>query len=335
MTIGNLMRLLSDGEVHSGEQLGETLGISRAAVWKQLKKLEVLGVEIIAVKGRGYRLSQRLEPLEGAKIVERLPAQARHHLTRLFVEDQLPSSNEYLRQRFEQGAGHGEVCLVELQTAGRGRRGRVWSTPWGQSLMLSLGWRFESGIAVLEGLSLAVGVVVAQVLEQHGVAPKLKWPNDILLSEQAPTGDAGVHSELGKLAGILIEVTGDAGGPCEVVIGMGMNLWLPAAQRAAIDQPVAALFERLPDISRNQLASEVVAGLLSMLADFERVGFSAWRDDWNDRHAYAGLPVRVIQGQQTSDAVAGDVDESGNLWVTENDHSRRLAGGEISVRRRL
>ncbi|CAD5247129.1 MULTISPECIES: biotin--[acetyl-CoA-carboxylase] ligase [Halomonadaceae] len=331
MTIGNLMRLLSDGEVHSGEQLGEALGISRAAVWKQLKKLEALGVEVVAVKGRGYQLSQRLEPLEGAKIVERLPAQARHHLARLFVEDQLPSSNEYLRQRFEQGAGHGEVCLVELQTAGRGRRGRVWSTPWGQSLMLSLGWRFESGIAVLEGLSLAVGVVVAQVLEQHGVAPKLKWPNDILLSEQ---GD-GPGDELGKLAGILIEVTGDAAGPCEVVIGMGMNLWLPAAQRAAIDQPVAALFERLPDISRNQLASDVVSGLLAMLANFEQHGFAAWRDAWNQRHAYAGLPIRVIQGQQTSDAIAGEVDESGNLWVAENGHSRRLAGGEISVRRRL
>ncbi|MGY0555545.1 biotin--[acetyl-CoA-carboxylase] ligase [Vreelandella sp. 2A-K22] len=331
MTIGNLMRLLSDGEVHSGEQLGEALGISRAAVWKQLKKLEALGVEVVAVKGRGYQLSQRLEPLEGAKIVERLPAQARHHLARLFVEDQLPSSNEYLRQRFEQGAGHGEVCLVELQTAGRGRRGRVWSTPWGQSLMLSLGWRFESGIAVLEGLSLAVGVVVAQVLEQHGVAPKLKWPNDILLSEQ---GD-GPGDELGKLAGILIEVTGDAAGPCEVVIGMGMNLWLPAAQRAAIDQPVAALFERLPDISRNQLASDVMSGLLAMLANFEQHGFAAWRDAWNQRHAYAGLPIRVIQGQQTSDAIAGEVDESGNLWVAENGHSRRLAGGEISVRRRL
>ncbi|NYT71409.1 biotin--[acetyl-CoA-carboxylase] ligase [Halomonas sp. QX-2] len=331
MTIGNLMRLLSDGEVHSGEQLGETLGISRAAVWKQLKKLEALGVEVVAVKGRGYQLAQRLEPLEGAKIVERLPAQARHHLARLFVEDQLPSSNEYLRQRFEQGAGHGEVCLVELQTAGRGRRGRVWSTPWGQSLMLSLGWRFESGIAVLEGLSLAVGVVVAQVLEQHDVVPKLKWPNDILLSEQ---GD-GPGDELGKLAGILIEVTGDAAGPCEVVIGMGMNLWLPAAQRAAIDQPVAALFERLPDISRNQLASDVVSGLLAMLADFEQHGFAAWRDAWNQRHAYAGLPIRVIQGQQTSDAIAGEVDESGNLWVAENGHSRRLAGGEISVRRRL
>ncbi|WP_083000446.1 biotin--[acetyl-CoA-carboxylase] ligase [Halomonas sp. GT] len=327
MTIGNLMRLLSDGEVHSGEQLGEALGVSRAAVWKQLKKLDALGVELVAVKGRGYRLAYPLEPLDGAKIVERLPASARHLLARLFIEDQLPSSNEYVRERFAQGAGHGEVCFAELQTAGRGRRGRVWSTPWGQSLMLSLGWRFESGVNALEGLSLAVGVVVAQVLEQYEVSPKLKWPNDILLAEKG--------SELGKLAGILIEVTGDAAGPCEVVIGIGMNLSLPDSLRATIDQPVAALFDAKTGISRNQLAADMVSGLLDMLAGFESEGFSRWRDEWNSRHAYAGLPIRIIQGERSSDAVAREVDESGNLWVTENDHSRRLSGGEISVRRRL
>ncbi|UXZ53746.1 biotin--[acetyl-CoA-carboxylase] ligase [Halomonas sp. 7T] len=327
MTIGNLMRLLSDGEVHSGEQLGEALGVSRAAVWKQLKKLDALGVELVAVKGRGYRLAHSLEPLDGANIVERLPANARHLLTRLFIEDQLPSSNEYVRERFAQGAGHGEVCFAELQTAGRGRRGRVWSTPWGQSLMLSLGWRFDSGINALEGLSLAVGVVVAQVLEQYGVSPKLKWPNDILLAEN--------NDELGKLAGILIEVTGDAAGPCEVVIGMGMNLSLPDSLRATIDQPVAALFDMKAGLSRNQLAADMVSGLLDMLAGFENEGFAPWRDAWNRRHAYAGLPIRIIQGERSSDAVAGEVDESGNLWVTENDHSRRLSGGEISVRRRL
>ena len=232
-----------------------------------------------------------------------------------------------MRERFAQGAGHGEVCFAELQTAGRGRRGRVWSTPWGQSLMLSLGWRFESGVNALEGLSLAVGVVVAQVLEQYGVSPKLKWPNDILLAEKG--------SELGKLAGILIEVTGDAAGPCEVVIGIGMNLSLPDSLRAAIDQPVAALFDAKAGISRNQLAADMVSELLDMLAGFESEGFAPWRDEWNSRHAYAGLPIRIIQGERSSDAVAREVDESGNLWVTENDHSRRLSGGEISVRRRL
>ncbi|WP_447554932.1 biotin--[acetyl-CoA-carboxylase] ligase [Vreelandella sp. EE22] len=327
MTIGNLMRLLSDGKVHSGEALGEALGVSRAAVWKQLKKLEAMGVELIAVKGRGYRLARALEPLSGQSVVAKLPAEARHLLARLFVEDQLPSSNEYLRARFDQGAGHGEVCLVELQTAGRGRRGRVWSMPWGQGLLLSLGWRFDAGVASLEGLSLAVGVVVSQVLERYGLAPRLKWPNDILLATQG--------AELGKLAGILIEVTGDAAGPCEAVIGIGMNVSLPDSLRERIDQPVAALLDANPGISRNQLAAEVIAGLLAMLADFEESGFKAWRDEWNARHAYADQDVRVIQGARESAAIAGDVDDSGNLWVTEDGQARRLSGGEISVRRRL
>jgi BirA family biotin operon repressor/biotin-[acetyl-CoA-carboxylase] ligase len=328
MTIGNLMRLLSDGDVHSGEQLGEALGISRAAVWKQLKKLEALGVEVEAVKGRGYRLTQRLEPLDGANVVAHLPASARHHLSRLFVEDQLPSSNAYLRERFQQGAGHGEVCLVELQTAGRGRRGRTWTTPWGQSLMLSIGWRFDSGVVALEGLSLAVGVVVSQVLEQRGAAPLLKWPNDVLLTNR--------DGELAKLAGILVEVTGDAAGPCEVVIGIGMNLWLPDALRQAIDQPVAALADACPHLSRNSLAADVVAGLLDMLATFEARGFSAWQTSWNQRHAFTDQPIHVLQGEKRHDAVAGEVDASGNLWVTdEAGQSRRLAGGEISIRRRL
>lgn len=328
MTIGNLMRLLSDGDVHSGEQLGEALGISRAAVWKQLKKLEALGVEVEAVKGRGYRLSQRLEPLDGANVVAHLPASARHHLSRLFVEDQLPSSNAYLRERFQQGAGHGEVCLVELQTAGRGRRGRTWTTPWGQSLMLSVGWRFESGVVALEGLSLAVGVVVAQVLEQHGAAPALKWPNDVLLTN--------CDDQLAKLAGILVEVTGDAAGPCEAVIGIGMNLWLPDALREAIDQPVAALADVCPHISRNRLAADMVAGLLDMLATFESRGFSAWQAAWNQRHAFADQPIYVFQGEKKHEATAGEVDASGNLWITEAaGPSRRLVGGEISIRRRL
>ncbi|GAA3909931.1 bifunctional biotin--[acetyl-CoA-carboxylase] ligase/biotin operon repressor BirA [Halomonas cibimaris] len=328
MTIGNLMRLLSDGEVHSGEQLGEALGISRAAIWKQLKKLEAFGVEVRAVKGRGYQLAQSLTPLDGARIVSRLPADARRRLARLFVEDTLPSSNEYLRRRFSQGAGHGEVCLVEQQTAGRGRRGRVWLTPWGQSLMLSVGWRFDGGVATLEGLSLAVGVAVSQVLERYGARPQLKWPNDILL--YAPDGS------LAKLAGILVEVTGDAAGPCDAVIGIGLNLALPDPLRETIGQPAAVLADTCPDLDRNALAADVVDALLALLAEFEARGFAAWQAEWNRRHAYAGYPVSVSVGHTSRHAVAGDVDAAGNLWIKEEGGGeRRLAGGEISVRGRL
>lgn len=326
MTIGDLIRLLSDGEFHSGEQLGERLGVSRAAVWKQLRKLESLGIPMEAVKGQGYRLVEGLELLDGGTIVAGLSREARPHLTRLFVEESLPSSNAFLRERFSRGAGHGEVCLVEQQSEGRGRRGRPWVTPWGRTLMLSIGWRVEAGVASLEGLSLALGVALARVLERHGVRPLLKWPNDVLLE-----GDDGA---LGKLAGILVEISGDAAGPCEVVVGMGINVDLPATFREGIDQAVAAVHDQAPGLSRNALAIELLDALLPLLAGFEQRGFSVWRDDWNARHAFAGREVEVLQRGARGVAIAGDVDNAGNLWVQQEGQPVRLAGGEISVRGR-
>lgn len=326
MTIGDLIRLLSDGEFHSGEQLGERLGVSRTAVWKQLKKLEAMDIPLEAIKGQGYRLSSPLELLDGKSIVAGLSRQGRRHLTRLFVEETLPSSNEFIRQRFTQGAGHGEVCLVEQQSAGRGRRGRVWSTPWGGALMISAGWRFESGVAGLEGLSLAVGVALAKVLERHGLRPRLKWPNDVLL------GDG--EGRLGKLAGILIEISGDTAGPCEVVVGMGVNFHLPDAFRARIEQRVAAVHDQAQGLSRNQLAVEVLDELMPLLAGYESAGFKAWQSEWNARHAFRGCEVDVMQGQQQFIATAESVDESGNLWIRRGEKLERLSGGEISVRGR-
>ncbi|QTF92538.1 biotin--[acetyl-CoA-carboxylase] ligase [Halomonas sp. BM-2019] len=326
MTIGDLIRLLSDGEFHSGEQLGERLGVSRAAVWKQLRKLDALGIAMEAVKGQGYRLAEPLELLDGGRVVAGLSREARTYLSRLFVEETLASSNAFLRERFEQGAGHGEVCLVEQQSAGRGRRGRVWTTPWGRSLMLSLGWRVESGVAALEGLSLAVGVALAQVLERHGVAPWLKWPNDVLLEMPG--------SQFGKLAGILVEVAGDTAGPCEVVIGMGINVSLPPSFREGLDQPAAAVHDQAPDVSRNALALELIEALLPLVAHFEEGGFSAWQEAWNTRHAFAGSEVEILRGTRRELAVAESVDASGNLLVRQEGRLVRLAGGEISVRAR-
>ncbi|MGM0785849.1 MAG: biotin--[acetyl-CoA-carboxylase] ligase [Pseudomonadota bacterium] len=326
MTIGDLIRLLSDGQFHSGEQLGEKLGVSRTAVWKQLKKLEAMSIPLEAVKGQGYRLAEPLELLDGRAIVADLPRAGRQHLVRLFIEETLPSSNEFIRQRFAQGAGHGEVCLVEQQSEGRGRRGRTWTTPWGRALMLSLGWRFDSGVAALEGLSLAVGVVLAQVLERHGARPLLKWPNDVLL--------AGADGSLGKLSGILVEISGDAEGPCEAVIGMGINVNLPQSFRDSLDQPVAAVVDQAPRLTRNRLAAELLNELLPLLAGYEERGFGAWQEAWNARHAYAGCDIEVLRGEQRLSAVAESVDEFGNLWVRRDGQRERLAGGEISVRGR-
>ncbi|GHC37523.1 biotin--[acetyl-CoA-carboxylase] ligase [Aidingimonas halophila] len=323
MVIGDLIRLLSDGNYHSGEELGEQLGVSRTAVWKQLKKLEGLDIPLEAVKGLGYRLAESVELLDGATIIAQLPAHSRAQLQRLFVEEALPSTNQYLRDRFALGAGHAEVCLAESQTAGRGRRGRAWMCPWGRGLLLSMGWRFEGGVNSVEGLSLAVGVVVAQVLERHGLSISLKWPNDILL-------EGG--GQYRKLAGILLEVSGDFSGPCDLVIGLGLNVSLPRESRHDVDQPTAAVHDVSPGIGRNQLAAELLEALFQMLPGFDHEGFGPWCQEWNARHAYAGAEVEVIQGDRQYAGIAEGVDASGCLLVRRGGGLEKLAGGEVSVR---
>ncbi|GAB2777811.1 bifunctional biotin--[acetyl-CoA-carboxylase] ligase/biotin operon repressor BirA [Halomonas shantousis] len=323
MTIGDLIRLLSDGGYHSGEQLGEALGVSRTAVWKQLKKLEAMALPLEAVKGRGYRLAQPLDLLDGTLIDHDLAAHSRRCMKALFIKDDLPSTNTFLRERFQLGAGHAEVCLAESQTAGRGRRGRNWVTSWGGSILFSMGWRFEGGVATLEGLSLAVGVALAQVLEDLGACVALKWPNDVLLIQ------AGQRY---KLAGILLEVSGDVAGPCEVVIGIGVNVALPASLQGSIGQPAAGLRDVIPDVSRNGLAAGMINAMFEMLPRFEREGFAPWQEAWNRRNAHAGEVIEVQQGRTAYQAMAQGVDASGNLLVQTEGRLQTLAGGEISLR---
>ncbi len=321
--IGDLIRLMSDGNYHSGEELGEHLGVSRTAVWKQLKKLEALDIPLEAVKGLGYRLAERLELLDGTAIIAQLPTETRHQLQHLFVEEALPSTNQYVRDRFVAGAGHAEACIAESQSAGRGRRGRAWMCPWGRGLLLSLGWRFEGGANSLEGLSLAVSVAVSQVLERHGLVVGLKWPNDILIDQ------GGTRH---KLAGILLEVSGDLSGPCDVVIGLGLNVSLPEGLRAGMGQPVAAVHDQAPEVSRNQLVAELLVALFQLLPRFDQEGFEPWRQAWNRRHAHTGCEVEVSQGNIHYFGVAEEVDVSGCLLVRRGESVEKLAGGEVSVR---
>lgn len=325
MELRDLIGLLSDGTFHSGEQLGERLGVSRTAIWKQLKKLEGMGVAVEAVRGQGYRIAPPMELLDGALIVSHLETESRKLLSRLFIETVSDSTNDVLLRRFAQGAGHQEACFAEKQTQARGRRGRKWAGGFAQGLCFSVGWKFDGPASGLEGLSLAVGAVIAEALSSLGSANVgLKWPNDLLLEQD------GI---LGKLGGILIELKGDAEGPCDVVIGIGLNVMAPPVLDE-LPQPTVALSSVIPQVSRNRVASRILARLFPMLARFEKEGFEPWRASWNERHALRDKPVDVIQGEDRLAGIAGDVDEHGNLDVWVGAERHRFSGGEVSLRLR-
>jgi len=308
----------------AGQSLGEQLGISRAAVWKQLQKLEQLGLEVSSVKGRGYRLHGGLDLLDADGIRGGLVPPAAALLEALEVVDLLDSTNARVLSALEQGEGHGRVVLAEMQTAGRGRRGRSWASPFASGISLSVGWQFSGGVQLLEGLSLAVGVALARALARFDVPDvRLKWPNDVWCRGR-------------KLAGVLLELSGDLTDRCAVVVGVGLNMRLPAAAAEVIDQPWIDLEEIQPGIARNSLVAAMLNELLPLLESYPREGFAGTREAWQALDQFAGQEVCVQSAQQRWCGIERGVDMSGALQLElageGGSELRAFHGGEVSLR---
>jgi BirA family biotin operon repressor/biotin-[acetyl-CoA-carboxylase] ligase len=321
MPNAELLRLLSAGEFVSGQQIADTLGVSRTAVWKQLNRLGELGLELESVKGRGYRIPGGLDLLDRDAVLAAMDNEARALLRELDLRDSVGSTNAEAMARVAAGAGSGYVCTAEQQQAGRGRRGRSWISPFGRNLYLSVVWEYSQGAAALEGLSLACGVAVARALATCDVPPvQLKWPNDIL-------------HDGAKLGGILLEMTGDAAGVCQVVVGIGLNVNMPRAE--GIDQAwtdLARVCDERPP-SRSMLLGVLLTELLPLLSTFEASGFAPWREAWCALDAFADAPVVLHSGDKQLAGTARGVDARGALQLeTAAAGIQSVFGGELSMR---
>jgi len=319
-----LLVLLADGQLRSGEWLAKELKVSRAAVWKAVERLRALGVEVQALPRRGYRLSNPVELLDARRIGAELGPERIAQLRTLDLMFEVDSTNSRLLGNAPPPLGLADACLTELQHAGRGRRGRRWIAPFGASVALSLAWTFSDGAGALAALSLGVGVAVARALERAGArGVTLKWPNDIWLRDR-------------KLGGVLIELRAEASGPAHVVIGVGVNVDLPAAARREIEAGgvrVAAVADACAAMpSRNLVAGAILDELLSMLGQFEREGFAAFRDAWTALDALSGRPARVLLGRTVISGTSRGVDQDGALLLDTGDRVQRFVSGEASLR---
>ena len=315
-SLNQLLHLLADGHFHSGTDLGERLHMTRAAVWKQLQGIEQLGVQVHRVRGKGYRIPAGLDLLDLEAIIRHQP-----QLAKLFAMELLmstASTNQVLMQRQNEGSIHGKVVFAEVQTAGRGRLGRQWQSPFAQQLALSVGWQFDGGVAAIEGLSLVVGLAVVDALQALGVqGAGVKWPNDILLNGK-------------KLAGILLELSGDATGPCQVVIGIGLNVHL--ARCDLIDQPWTSLVDAGYKIERNMLAAQLLIALSERLNCFAKSGFAELQQAWQAQHVYQGQQVRLHGIKEEITGICHGVDASGALLLEVAGQLQSFRGGEVSLR---
>jgi BirA family biotin operon repressor/biotin-[acetyl-CoA-carboxylase] ligase len=312
-----LLDLLADGEFHSGDTLAQCLCVSRASVFNALTEAEAFGIALQRVHGRGYRLSQPWQRLDGQQICLALAEVAPRF--QLEILQQATSSNALLLQRATQSAPSGSVLAVELQTAGRGRRGRIWHSGLGNALTFSVLWRFECGLNALSGLSLAVGVAIVRALQRFAArGVQLKWPNDVLTAH-------------GKLGGVLIEAQGDMLGPCAVVIGIGVNCSLPLHLEQRIDQASSALDQvcgQMP--GRNQLLAALLQELARVLDEFAQRGFANLRAEWESHHARqdAAISLHLPDGSVMT-GIARGVSDTGELRVETARGLCRFNSGEV------
>jgi BirA family biotin operon repressor/biotin-[acetyl-CoA-carboxylase] ligase len=325
-----LLRQLGDGAFHSGEDLAANVGLTRARVSQLLKEAETAGLALERIRGRGYRLLATPDFLNADLIRAALSENVRRNptipLLAIEVVDEIASTSSELLRRVQRRDIHASVLAAEWQTAGRGRRGRKWTAVAGGSLTFSLGWRFEQGAGFLAGLSLAVGVAVIRALEAEGLpGVELKWPNDL------------IYRHL-KVGGILVELNGDALGPSTVVVGVGLNVRMPAAAKRDIEQPVSDLTavagRGAAPIDRNRLLARLAAELASAFAAYADTGFPPFAAEWQRRHAYQGKPVKLLlpDGASVKGTVAG-VDSTGALVLADGPRRARFLSGEISLRR--
>lgn len=311
-----LLTILADGQFHSGDELGEALGVSRAAVWKQMKKLEQQNIAYSSVKGRGYKLLEAVELLDYSKIEPHLD----HRLDKLEILADVDSTNTYLFQRARDYMGQRYAVFAEQQSAGKGRRGRVWVSPFGKNIYLSLLVSFTTGVAALEGLSLLVAIAVERALVKLGV-PKvgLKWPND-------------VYGDGKKLAGILLEVTGEYSSHCQVVIGVGLNMSLSMQDTDDITQPWTQVLALKSDLSRNAVAGEVLNQLLWAVDEFQSQGFAPFQQYWCQRDVFYAQEVRIIAGSNKTLGVHKGVNRKGELMLKTEKGMQVINAGEVSLR---
>lgn len=317
-----VLNILAQGGFHSGQALGQQLGISRSAVWKHIKALQALGVDCHSVTGKGYRLAQDTELLVREEILAALDADTSPRLSLLECHHEIDSTNAYLMARLGE-LESGSACLAEMQNQGRGRRGRVWASPFARNIYLSLYWRFQADPASLSTLSLVVGVALKRALQDLGVGEaQLKWPNDLLWQGR-------------KLAGILLEMSGEASGDYHVVIGVGVNVNMSQASEAVaeIDQPwvdLASIVGR--PLSRNQVAARLLHHLLQAIRSFEQHGGHSFMAEWRSYDAYANQSVVLHTPAGEVHGIARGVDANGALVLETAQGRQSFYSGEVSMR---
>jgi BirA family biotin operon repressor/biotin-[acetyl-CoA-carboxylase] ligase len=320
---GIILEILQDGELHTKKSFGMGLAISSDQIDEVLHELQASGLVLISPEGLGYRLSDSVELLSRTAIFDYLSSVDPRPSCRLKILSVVDSTNRYAREQAANHASSGLVVLAEKQTAGRGRRGKVWVSPLASNIYMSVVWDFSGAGDTLKGLSLAIGVAVRRALLKLGVADiKLKWPNDIFVNGK-------------KLGGILLEMIGDPSAECSVIVGIGINVLMSESSAEEIDQDWTDLQKASSvTISRNELVACLITETFEVLGNFQRTGFSVYRAEWQAADLLKNQSGTISKDRESVSGIVLGVDNSGSLRMQlSNGEEQRFIGGELSLRK--
>lgn len=271
--------------------------MSRAAINKHIQTLRDWGVDVFTVPGKGYSLPEPIQLLNAKQILGQLDGGS------VAVLPVIDSTNQYLLDRIGE-LKSGDACIAEYQQAGRGRRGRKWFSPFGANLYLSMFWRLEQGPAAAIGLSLVIGIVMAEVLRKLGADKvRVKWPNDLYLQDR-------------KLAGILVELTGKTGDAAQIVIGAGINMAMRRVEESVVNQGWITLQEAGINLDRNTLAAMLIRELRAALELFEQEGLAPYLSRWEKLDNFINRPVKLIIGDKEIFGISRGIDKQGLYYLS-------------------
>ncbi len=321
-TTQKILIIIADGLFYSGSEMARLLGVSRSTVNNYMKKLGELGLDIHSVPGKGYKLATALELLKIQAIQEHLCNTSLKLISQIEIKFQLSSTNSYLMSLVRaEPQSSGVVCFAEMQSTGRGRRGKSWVSPVGENVYLSVLWRFQQAPDDFACLGLAMAVAVARGVKRIGLdSVRIKWPNDIYLNER-------------KAGGILLEMSGEPQGPCSVVVGVGLNVSMNSLLSRYIDQAWTSL-EHHSDgyVSRNKVAGIVLSELVLALKSFQESGFESFDTEWKQYDVIKGRQVILEMEKVTVRGLALGIDQSGALLIEQDGKVERFFHGDVSVR---
>ncbi len=315
-----LLQILGDGSCHSGNELGEALGITRSAIWKQINQLIDLGVPITRLPHQGYKLPNQLVLLNAQEISSCLNAHVLSSSVNLHLFTSIDSTNRYLKDLPISPSL--DVCCAELQTQGRGRFGRLWHSPFGENIYCSSRWNLNCDLSKLSGLSLITSLAILETIHQLNPSPdiKIKWPNDILWGDK-------------KLCGSLIEIIAESNSNAQVIIGIGLNVNTDTKNHPLSDKPWCSLYEIFHQkYNRNVLIGNLISNLERYLSKFISKGLDVFIDEWNKFDYLQGKHITVTQSSGAISGIARGIDKTGML-ILENEQGAKhyLSSGDTSL----